>query len=285
MKSFKITQSITDRQDASLGLFFKEVSRIPLITTEEEKELCKRIKEGDIKAVNKLVESNLRFVISVAKKYQNKGLPLVDLIQYGVLGCREAALKWDSDKGFKFISYAVWWIRQSIIQALSLESRTVRVPMNQIVNMNKISKASEKLEKELHRNPAIEEIEQEIELPSSKINLTLSSINKAVSLDTPFKSDEEAGCLLDVIPNKNSISSDRTLIEESVSKEINDIIDNLTIREGDIIRMYFGLGIEEMTLEEIACRFGIGAERARQICNEAISKLKTDYIEEFKKLL
>ena len=282
MKNFKITQSITDRQDASLGMFFRDISKIPLATPEEEIELSKRIKNGDAAAMNRLVEANLRFVISVAKKYQNKGIPLVDLIQAGNLGIIEAAKRWDESRGFKFISYAVWWIRQSIIQTISSECRTIRVPMNQIDYMNKIGKASEKLEQELGRNPSVEEIATEVNLSSDKVNLTLSSINKSLSLDMPFK-DEEVNCLLDVIPG--SIVTDNNIIQESVSQEIDTVLLKLSNRESDVLRMSFGLGMEPMVLEEIAGRFGLGTERIRQIQNEAIIKIRENYSELLKEVL
>lgn len=282
MKNFKITQSITDRQDASLGMFFRDISKIPLATPEEEIELSKRIKNGDTAAINRLVEANLRFVISVAKKYQNKGIPLVDLIQAGNLGIIEAAKRWDESRGFKFISYAVWWIRQSIIQTISSECRTIRVPMNQIDYMNKIGKASEKLEQELGRNPSVEEIATEVNLSSDKVNLTLSSINKSLSLDMPFK-DEEVNCLLDVIPG--SIVTDNNIIQESVSQEIDTVLLKLSNRESDVLRMSFGLGMEPMVLEEIAGRFGLGTERIRQIQNEAIDKIRLNYSDILRELL
>lgn len=247
-----------------------------MATVEEEIELSKRIKNGDIAAANRLVEANLRFVISVAKQYQNKGIPLIDLIQIGVLGALEGAKRWDESRGFKFISYAVWWIRQAIMQAISLESRTIRVPMNQIVNMNKINKASEKLEQKHERTPSVEEISSETELDSGKINLTLSSINKSISLNTPF-SDEEAGCLLDIIPDSNSNSADNSISQETESNEIEFVLSKLTNRESDIIRMSFGIGTDQMSLEEISGRFGIGSERVRQIQSEAISKIKKKY--------
>lgn len=284
MKSFKITQSITDRQDASLNMYFRDVSKQPMIDVNEEIELARRIKEGDTAAADKLILSNLRFVVSVAKQYQNKGLSLVDLIQEGNLGLIEAAKRFDESRGFKFISYAVWWIRQSIIHAISDQCRTVRVPMNQIVNMNKINKVTEKLEQELGRTPSVEEISSETEITSDKINLTLSSINKTLSLNTPFK-DEEAGCLLDILPNENSEKTDGRLVQESTSAEIESVLLKLSNREGDVIRMSFGLGMMPMTLEAIAGRFGIGAERVRQIQYEAIEKLRKDYSNVLRSLL
>lgn len=284
MRGFKITQSITDRQDASLGMYMKDVSRQPMIDINEEIELAQRIKQGDKSAADKLVQANLRFVISVAKQYQNKGLSLVDLVQEGNIGLIEAAKRYDESRGFKFISYAVWWIRQAIIHAISDQCRTIRVPMNQIVHMNKISKASEKLEQELGRTPSVEELAVETEIASDKINLTLSSINKSLSLDTPFK-DEEAGCLLDILPNENSTGTDEGIVQESVSQEIEYVLLKLSTREGDILRMSFGLGMMPMTLEEISGRFGIGSERVRQIQHEAIEKIKSNYSNTLRGLL
>lgn len=284
MKSFKITQSITDRQDASLGIFFKEVSKLPMIDINKEIELSRRVKKGDMKAADELVKANLRFVISVAKQYQNKGLPLVDLIQEGCIGVIEASRRYDESKGFRFISYAVWWIRQAIIHAISDQCRTVRVPMSQVVYMNKISKATEKFEQEYGRKPLPEEIESETNLTSDKISFTLSSSSRSVSLESPFK-DEEAGCLLDVIPNSNSEDTDKTLIQDSISQELEDVLDKLSFRERDILRMSFGLGMMPMQNEEIASRFGIGCERVRQIQHEAIDKIKSNYSYLLKDLL
>lgn len=284
MKSFKITQSITDRQDASLGIFFKEVSKLPMIDINKEIELSRRVKKGDMKAADELVKANLRFVISVAKQYQNKGLPLVDLIQEGCIGVIEASRRYDESKGFRFISYAVWWIRQAIIHAISDQCRTVRVPMSQVVYMNKISKATEKFEQEYGRKPLPEEIESETNLTSDKISFTLSSSSRSISLESPFK-DEEAGCLLDVIPNSNSEDTDKTLIQDSISQELEDVLDKLSFRERDILRMSFGLGMMPMQNEEIASRFGIGCERVRQIQHEAIDKIKSNYSYLLKDLL
>lgn len=284
MRSFKITQSITDRQDASLGMYFKDVSKQPRISVEEETELARRIKEGDQSASDKLVRANLRFVISVAKQYQNKGLPLVDLIQAGNEGLIEASTRWDETRGFKFISYAVWWIRQSIIRAISEQCRTIRIPMSQVVYMNKINKATEKFEQEYGRKPSPEEIEAETNLSSDKISFTLSSSSRAVSLETPFN-DEEAGCLLDVIPNSNSDDTDKTLIRDSISQELEDVLNNLSFRERDVLRMSFGLGMSAMQNEEIAGRLGVGCERVRQIQHEAIDKIKSNYSHLLRELL
>lgn len=284
MKNIKITQSITNRQDASLGMYFRDVSKQSLIDSEEEIKLAERIKKGDQKAIDKLVKANLRFVISVAKQYQNKGLSLVDLIQEGNIGLIEGAKRYDETKGFKFISYAVWWIRQAIMHAISDQCRTVRIPMSQVVCMNKINRASEKFEQEHYRKPSVEELESETNLDTSKINLTLSSINKAVSLDTPFK-DEDAGCLLDIIPNDEVEETDQSSLQESVSKEIEEVLSKLSFRERDIIRMSFGLGMNPMQNEEIAARFGIGCERVRQIQHEAIDKIRTNYSDILRELL
>lgn len=284
MKGLKITQSITDRQDASLGIFFKEVSKIPMIDINKEIELSKRVKEGDEVAANELVKANLRFVISVAKQYQNKGLPLVDLIQEGCLGLIQASKLYDESKGFKFISFAVWWIRQAIMKAITDQCRTVRIPMNQVAYVSKINKVMDKFEQENGRKPSIEELEEITDLSSSKINLAISSTNRSVSLDTPFK-DEETSSLLDVIPNENSEESDISLVRRNNLIIINDIISNLSFRERDVIRMTYGLEMNPMQNEEIANRFGISCERVRQIQKEAIEKIRSEYSDELKELL
>lgn len=284
MKNIKITQSITNRQDASLGMYFRDVSKQSLIDSEEEIKLAERIKKGDQKAIDKLVKANLRFVISVAKQYQNKGLSLVDLIQEGNIGLIEGAKRYDETKGFKFISYAVWWIRQAIIKAISSQCRTVRIPMNQVAYMNKINKTTEKFEQENERKPSIDELELQTGISADKIALNVSSINRTLSLDTAFK-DEESGCLLDIIPNQNSPEADNLVIDESISKEVEEVLSNLSYREGDILRMIFGIRVTPMTMEEIASRFGIGAERVRQIQHEALKKIKNNYSDTLKGLL
>lgn len=255
-----------------------------MIDINKEIELSRRIKEGDEEAVNELVKANLRFVISVAKQYQNKGLPLVDLIQEGMLGLCQAARKYDESRGFRFISYAVWWIRQAITRAISDQCRTVRVPMSQVICMSKINKVSDKFEQENGRKPSAEEIELKTNLDASKINLTLSSVNRAISLDMPFK-DENAGCLLDIIPNNNAEDADNSSVQESTSKEIEEVLSNLSYRERDVIRMSFGLGMSPMQNEEIANRFGIGCERVRQIQHEALENIKLNYSNILKDLL
>ena len=284
MKSFKITQSITDRKDASLGIYFKDVSKLSMITPEKEVELTKRIKLGDKAAANELVTANLRFVISVAKQYQNKGLDLVDLIQEGNIGMLEAAYKFDETRGYRFISYAVWWIRQSIMRAISEQCRTVRVPMSQIVNMSKINKMSEKFEQNNGRAPSMEEIEEETNLDRKKINMSLASTYRSVSLESPLR-DEDVSCLLDVLPNDNSESTDTTALKSDLILEIERILSKLSYREQDVLRMSFGIGVQAMSNDEIANRFGIGGERIRQIQHSAISHIRSKYKNELSELL
>jgi RNA polymerase primary sigma factor len=284
MKTFRITQSITNRQDESLTYYFRDISKEPLLTSEEEYRLSKLAKEGNINAINKLVKSNLRFVVSVAKQYQGNGLSLVDLIQEGNIGLIEGIKKFDPDKGFKLISYAVWWIRQSITLAISNKCRTVRVPWNRIVDLSKINKVSENFEKINHRSPSIEEIANELNCSEDKVSIALSSNNRSLSLDTPFK-DEDAGCLLDIIPNKNSTLSDTHLVENSNNKVINQLLELLPYRESDVLRLSFGIDTEQLTLDEIGYRFGIGSERTRQIQNDAIRRLKTEHMNELKELI
>lgn len=284
MKSFKITQSITDRKDASLGIYFKDVSKLSMITPEKEVELTKRIKLGDKAAANELVTANLRFVISVAKQYQNKGLDLVDLIQEGNIGMLEAAYKFDETRGYRFISYAVWWIRQSIMRAISEQCRTVRVPMSQIVNMSKINKMSEKFEQNNGRAPSMEEIEEETNLNRKKINMSLASTYRSVSLESPLR-DEDVSCLLDVLPNDNSESTDTTALKSDLIIEIEHILSKLSYREQDVLRMSFGIGVQAMSNDEIANRFGIGGERIRQIQHSAINHIRNKYKNELSELL
>lgn len=284
MKSFKITQSITDRKDASLGIYFKDVSKLSMITPEKEIELTRRIKLGDKAAANELVTANLRFVISVAKQYQNKGLDLVDLIQEGNIGMLEATYKFDETRGYRFISYAVWWIRQSIMRAISEQCRTVRVPMSQIVNMSKINKMSEKFEQKNGRVPSMEEIEEETNLNRKKINMSLASTYRSVSLESPLR-DEDVSCLLDVLPNDNSESTDTTALKSDLILEIERILSKLSYREQDVLRMSFGIGVQAMSNDEIASRFGIGGERVRQIQHSAINHIKNKYKNELSELL
>lgn len=284
MKSLTINQSITNRSDASINLYFKDVSKLPMISPEEEIELAKKIQNGNKSAESKLIKANLRFVISVAKQYQNKGLDLVDLIQEGNLGLIEGARRYNPDRGIKFISYAVWWIRQSILKAISDQCRTVRVPMGQIVNMGKISKVSEKFEQEHGRNPSTIELEDLVNLDSKKIGLSFSSTYKSISLESPF-SDDENGNLLDIIPNTNAMDCDEGLNKEDLIKIMNKIISKLPPRDSDVIRLTYGIGIQQMTIDEIANRFGVGCERIRQIQHNAIKRLRTKYKNKLSELL
>lgn len=284
MRNFKIAQSITDRQDASLGIYFRDVSKQPMISPEEEIELTREIKKGNNKAAEKLINANLRFVISVAKQYQGKGLPLVDLIQEGNCGLIEASKKFDESRGFRFISYAVWWIRQAIIKAISDQCRTIRVPMSQIVCVGKINKATEAFEKTHGRKPSVEELEESTKLEANKITSALSSINGSVSLNSPFKGDD-TGCLLDVIPNNNITPTDQEVIKNDLTDSIEYVLSKLSYRDRDIIRMSFGIGMNPMPNEEIANRFGVGCERVRQIQHSAIKYIKKNYFEELKDLI
>ncbi|SHJ76395.1 RNA polymerase primary sigma factor [Tangfeifania diversioriginum] len=273
MRQLKITKSITNRESASLDKYLQEIGKEELITVEEEVELAQRIKKGDQAALEKLTRANLRFVVSVAKQYQNQGLSLPDLINEGNLGLIKAAEKFDETRGFKFISYAVWWIRQSILQALAEQSRIVRLPLNQVGSLNKINKAFSKFEQEHERKPSPEELADSLELPADKVSDTLRVSGRHVSVDAPFV-DGEDNSLLDVLVNNDSPNADRTLIQESLAREIHRALATLTEREADIIRLFFGIGCQEMTLEEIGERFGLTRERVRQIKEKAIRRLR-----------
>ena len=273
MRQLKITKSITNRERASLDKYLQEIGREELISVEEEVDLAQRIKKGDQAALEKLTRANLRFVVSVAKQYQNQGLSLPDLINEGNLGLIKAAEKFDETRGFKFISYAVWWIRQSILQALAEQSRIVRLPLNQVGSLNKINKAYSKFEQEHERKPSPEELAEELDLPADKVADTLRVAGRHISVDAPFVEGED-NSLLDVLINSDSPNADRTLINESLSREIERALATLTERESDIIRYFFGIGCQEMTLEEIGERFGLTRERVRQIKEKAIRRLR-----------
>lgn len=273
MRQLKITKSITNRESASLDKYLQEIGREELVTPEEEVELAQRIRKGDKEALEKLTRANLRFVVSVAKQYQNQGLSLPDLINEGNLGLIKAAEKFDETRGFKFISYAVWWIRQSILQALAEQSRIVRLPLNQVGSLNKINKALGKFEQENERQPSNDELAEMIDVPKDKISDTLRVSGRHVSVDAPFVEGED-NSLLDVLPNDDSPSADRTLVGESLSTEIDRALQILTPREREIIRSFFGIGCQEMTLEEIGERHNLTRERVRQIKEKAIRKLK-----------
>ncbi len=273
MRQLKITKSITNRESASLDKYLQEIGKEDLITVEEEVELAQRIKKGDQEALEKLTKANLRFVVSVAKQYQNQGLSLPDLINEGNLGLIRAAEKFDETRGFKFISYAVWWIRQSILQALAEQSRIVRLPLNQVGSLNKINKAFARFEQENERTPSPEELANVLDLPKEKVSDTLRVSGRHVSVDAPF-SDGEDNNLLDVLVNTDSPNADRGLINESLSTEVERALATLTDRERDIIRYFFGIGCPEMTLEEIGEKFGLTRERVRQIKEKAIRRLR-----------
>ena len=273
MRPLKITKSITNRESASLDKYLQEIGKEELITVEEEVELAQRIRKGDQEALEKLTKANLRFVVSVAKQYQNQGLSLPDLINEGNLGLIKAAEKFDETRGFKFISYAVWWIRQSILQALAEQSRIVRRPLNQVGSLNKINKASARFEQEHERIPSPEELAAELELPRDKVADTLRVAGRHISVDAPF-ADGEDNSLLDVLINTDSPNADRELINESLATEVERALETLTERERDIIRYFFGIGCSEMTLEEIGEKFDLTRERVRQIKEKAIRRLR-----------
>ena len=273
MRQLKITKSITNRESASLDKYLQEIGKEELITVEEEVELAQRIKKGDQEALEKLTRANLRFVVSVAKQYQNQGLSLPDLINEGNLGLIKAAEKFDETRGFKFISYAVWWIRQSILQALAEQSRIVRLPLNQVGSLNKINKAFSKFEQKFERTPSPEELAELLELPKEKVADTLRVSGRHVSVDAPFVDGEE-NSLLDVLVNSDSPNADKSLLNESLCREIERSLATLTERERDIIKYFFGISCQEMTLEEIGEKFGLTRERVRQIKEKAIRRLR-----------
>jgi RNA polymerase primary sigma factor len=273
MRQLKITKSITNRESASLDKYLQEIGREELITVEDEVELAQRIRKGDQEALEKLTRANLRFVVSVAKQYQNQGLSLPDLIIEGNLGLIKAAEKFDETRGFKFISYAVWWIRQSILQALAEQSRIVRLPLNQVGSLNKINKALNKFEQENERMPSPDELADILDIPREKIADTLRVSGRHVSVDAPFV-DGEDNSLLDVLVNNDSPNADRGLVNESLNKEIERALSTLTERERDIVKDFFGIGTSEMTLEEIGEKFGLTRERVRQIKEKAIRRLR-----------
>ena len=275
MRQLKITQSITNRREShTLEKYFTEVSGVPMITPEEEVRLAKEIKKGNQDALDKLVRANLRFVVSVAKQYQNRSLPLNDLINEGNLGLIKAAKKFDETKGFKFISYAVWWIRQSILQALAEQSRIVRLPLNKIGSINKINKTYAFLEQSHERPPSAEEIAKELDMTINDVKESMKNSGRHVSMDAPLVEGEDSN-LYDVLRSGESPNPDRALLHESLKTEIERALETLTPREADVIRLYFGLGEQHpMTLEEIGETFDLTRERVRQIKEKAIRRLK-----------
>ena len=275
MRQLKITKSITNRESQSLYKYLQDIGKEELITAETEVELAKRIKQGDQAALEKLTKANLRFVVSVAKQYQNQGLTLPDLINEGNLGLIKAAQKFDETRGFKFISYAVWWIRQSILQALAEQARIVRLPLNQVGSLNKINKAFSKLEQEYERPPSAEELAEVLEVPEDKIKESMKVAGRHVSMDAPLSSSEDGGTLMDVMANSDSPKADKLLMAESLQKEIERSLSTLTDKEREIIRLFFGIGMNHgLTLEEIGAKFNLTRERVRQIKEKAIRRLR-----------
>lgn len=274
MRQLKITKSITNRETASLDKYLQDIGKEELITAEEEVQLAQRIKQGDQLALEKLCRANLRFVVSVAKQYQNQGLSLPDLINEGNLGLIKAAKRFDETRGFKFISYAVWWIRQSILQALAEQSRIVRLPLNQVGSLNKIKKESSKLEQKYERAPSADEIAKSLELPEHKIHSAMKISTRYISMDAPLKDDEETR-FVDVYMNDDGPDTDSNLMRESLAKEIQRSLSTLTKKERDVINLYYGIGMNHgLTLEEIGAKFNLTRERVRQIKEKAIRRLK-----------
>ena len=273
MRQLKITRSITNRESEALEKYLSEIGKEELLSSDEEVELAQRIRKGDQQALERLTKSNLRFVVSVAKQYQNQGLALPDLINEGNMGLIKAAEKFDETRGFKFISYAVWWIRQSILQAIAEQSRIMRLPLNQVGSMNKINKMLSKFEQENERRPSIDEISEQIDLPEDKIDAAMQISGRHVSVDAPFV-DGEDNSLLDVLVNDNAPMADRELVKESLQAEITNALQMLNERERNIIRAFYGIGEPELTLEEIGHKYGLTRERVRQIKEKAIRRLR-----------
>ena len=276
MRQLKITKQVTNRETASLDKYLQEIGKVDLITAEEEVELAKKIKKGDASALEKLTKANLRFVVSVSKQYQNQGLSLPDLINEGNLGLIKAAQRFDETRGFKFISYAVWWIRQSILQALAEQSRIVRLPLNKIGALNKINKAFAKLEQSFEREPSADEIADILQLTEIEVKESMRNAGRHVSMDAPLmNTDENSSSMYDVMEEEDAPNPIGGLITESLRREIERALSTLTGREADVVRLYFGLnGSQAMTLEEIGERFDLTRERVRQIKEKAIRRLK-----------
>ena len=274
MRQLKITKQVTNRETASLDKYLQEIGKVELITADEEVELAQRIRQGDMAALEKLTKANLRFVVSVSKQYQNQGLSLPDLINEGNLGLIKAARRFDETRGFKFISYAVWWIRQSILQALAEQSRIVRLPLNKIGSINKINNTYAKLEQEFEREPNAEEIAEVLDLTEAEVKESMKNAGRHVSMDAPLVQDEDNN-MYDVLKSDEVVTPETQLLYESLRKEIDRAISTLTQREADVVRLYFGLnGGHPMTLEEIGEKFDLTRERVRQIKEKAIRRLK-----------
>ena len=275
MRQLKITKQITNRETASLDMYLQDIGRVELITADEEVVLAQKIKQGDQQALDKLVKANLRFVVSVSKQYQNQGLSLPDLINEGNMGLIKAAQRFDETRGFKFISYAVWWIRQSILQALAEQSRIVRLPLNKIGAINKINKTYAKLEQELEREPIAEEISEILDILPQDIIETMKNQGRHMSMDAPLGNLEDGGSMYELLENKDQASPDNELLIESLRNEINRALTSLTAREADVVRLYYGLsGGHSHSLEEIGEKFELTRERVRQIKEKAVRRLK-----------
>jgi RNA polymerase primary sigma factor len=275
MRQLKITKQITNRETASLDMYLQDIGRVELITADEEVVLAQKIKQGDQKALDKLVKANLRFVVSVSKQYQNQGLSLPDLINEGNMGLIKAAQRFDETRGFKFISYAVWWIRQSILQALAEQSRIVRLPLNKIGAINKINKTFAKLEQELEREPIAEEISEILDILPEDIRETMKNQGRHMSMDAPLGNLEDGGSMYELLENKHEASPDNELMIESLRNEITRALTSLTAREADVVKLYYGLsGGHSHSLEEIGEKFELTRERVRQIKEKAVRRLK-----------
>jgi RNA polymerase primary sigma factor len=275
MRQLKITKQITNRETASLDMYLQDIGRVELITADEEVTLAQKIKTGDQKALDKLVKANLRFVVSVSKQYQNQGLSLPDLINEGNMGLIKAAQRFDETRGFKFISYAVWWIRQSILQALAEQSRIVRLPLNKIGAINKINKTFAKLEQELEREPIAEEISELLDILPEDIRETMKNQGRHMSMDAPLGNLEDGGSMYELLENTHEVTPDNELIKESLRNEIDRALTGLTSREADVVRLYYGLsGGHSHSLEEIGEKFELTRERVRQIKEKAVRRLK-----------
>ena len=282
MRQLKITKSITNRESAALEKYLQEISKETMISAEEEVELAQRIKKGDTKALERLTKANLRFVVSVAKQYQNQGLSLPDLINEGNLGLLKAAERFDETRGFKFISYAVWWIRQSILQAISEQSRIVRLPLNQVGSVNKINREINRFEQLNERRPSVDEIAEKVDLPQEKIDEAMAINGHQISVDAPFVEGED-NSLLDVMANSDAPLADNQLVEESLKSEIQNAPSALNERERNVVEASYGINQPELTLEEIGTKFGLTRERVRQIKEKAIRKLRNSKANKFLK--
>ncbi|ADE82956.1 RNA polymerase sigma factor RpoD [Xylanibacter ruminicola] len=282
MRQLKITKSITNRESAALEKYLQEISKETMISAEEEVELAQRIKKGDTKALERLTKANLRFVVSVAKQYQNQGLSLPDLINEGNLGLLKAAERFDETRGFKFISYAVWWIRQSILQAISEQSRIVRLPLNQVGSVNKINREINRFEQLNERRPSVDEIAEKVDLPQEKIDEAMAINGHQISVDAPFVEGED-NSLLDVMANSDAPLADNQLVEESLKSEIQNALSALNERERNVVEASYGINQPELTLEEIGTKFGLTRERVRQIKEKAIRKLRNSKANKFLK--